>query len=86
MFDYLRGLIKENILKWDVLDIYVISLFVYDEDDDPNFPTVVLGYNTVSNYIENIEFEEYYITSRKSSFNDNEITDILFTLKGIDED
>ena len=56
MFDYLYEAIKNNILEWNVPDIYVISLFVYDEDDDPNFPTVILGYNTVSNYKENIEF------------------------------
>jgi len=26
-------------------DIYVVSLFVYDEDDDPGLPTVTVGYN-----------------------------------------
>jgi hypothetical protein len=26
-------------------DIYVVSLFVYDEDDDPRLPTVTVGYN-----------------------------------------
>ena len=27
-------------------DIYVVSLLVYDEDDDPNRPTLTIGYNT----------------------------------------
>jgi hypothetical protein len=27
-------------------DIYVVSLFVYDENDDPAKPTVTVGYNT----------------------------------------
>jgi hypothetical protein len=29
-------------------DLYVVSLFVYDEDDDPRRPTVTVGYNTES--------------------------------------
>jgi len=27
-------------------DIYAVSLFVYDEEDDPRFPTVTVGTNT----------------------------------------
>ena len=27
-------------------DVYVVSLFVYDEEDDPRKPTVTVGYNT----------------------------------------
>lgn len=27
-------------------DVYVVSLFVYDEDDDPRYPTVTVGFNT----------------------------------------
>jgi hypothetical protein len=27
-------------------DVYVVSLFVYDEDDDPRLPTVTVGFNT----------------------------------------
>jgi hypothetical protein len=29
-------------------DIYVVSLFVYDEEDDPRRPTVTVGFNTES--------------------------------------
>lgn len=32
----------------DAADAYVVSLFVYDEDDDPCLPTVMVGYNTES--------------------------------------
>lgn len=27
-------------------DVYVVSLFVYDEEDDPRYPTVTVGFNT----------------------------------------
>jgi hypothetical protein len=30
-------------------EIYVVSLFVYDEDDDPRRPTLTVGFNTESN-------------------------------------
>ena len=30
--------------------VYAISLFVYDEDDDPRRPTVTVGYNTVQHW------------------------------------
>lgn len=30
----------------DATDVYVVSLFVYDEDDDPCRPTVMVGFNT----------------------------------------
>jgi hypothetical protein len=30
----------------DRSDIYVVSLFVYDQDDDPRKPTVTVGYNS----------------------------------------
>ena len=55
MRNYLLKEIKDNIEKWNTSDIYVISLFVYDEDDDPNQPTVTLGFNTFSNYEESID-------------------------------
>lgn len=42
--------IKKEISTWDKSDIYVVSLYVYDECDNPCEPTVTLGYNTVSNY------------------------------------
>lgn len=31
-------------------DIYVVSLYVYDEEDDPRRPTVTVGYNTVEQW------------------------------------
>ena len=34
----------------EVPGIYVVSLFVYDEDDDPRRPRVTVGYNTESEY------------------------------------
>lgn len=55
MFNYLYEAIKNNMLEWQVSNIYAVSLFVYDEDDDPNFPTVILGYNTISNFQDNIK-------------------------------
>lgn len=30
----------------EVSDVYVVSLFVYDEEDDPCRPTITVGYNT----------------------------------------
>jgi hypothetical protein len=32
----------------DAPDIYAISFFIYDEDDDPQRPTLTVGYNTES--------------------------------------
>jgi hypothetical protein len=32
----------------DAPDIYAISFFIYDEDDDPQKPTITIGYNTES--------------------------------------
>ncbi|WP_433510202.1 hypothetical protein ACQP2T_40865 [Nonomuraea sp. CA-143628] len=32
----------------DASDIYAISFYVYDEDDDPRRPTLTIGYNTES--------------------------------------
>lgn len=54
MKEKLLNSIKQTIEKWEVADIYVISLFVYDENDNPAQPTVTLGYNTISNYKDNI--------------------------------
>lgn len=41
--------LKEAILGWDdglSKDVYAISFFICDEDDDPREPTLTLGYNT----------------------------------------
>lgn len=55
MKDILLNKIKSSIDTWNTSDIYVISLFVYDENDNPFEPTVTLGYNTISNYQDNID-------------------------------
>ena len=47
--------IKETIQEWTEPDIYAISFFVYDDDDDPNKPTVTVSYNTESNFRESVE-------------------------------
>lgn len=39
--------IKNKIAAWDKSDIYAVSLFVYDMNDNPCEPVVVLGYNTM---------------------------------------
>ncbi len=54
MKTFLENKLKEEICKWNKDDIYVVSLFVYDQCDDPLKPTVQLGYNTISNYKEKI--------------------------------
>lgn len=46
MRETLKKLIISNIEKWTDTDIYAISLFVYDDCDNPCKPTVTLGYNT----------------------------------------
>lgn len=42
--------IKEKMETWDKSDIYAVSLFVYDMDDNPCVPVVTLGYNTVEQF------------------------------------
>lgn len=45
--------IRETILNFDnskVPDIYAISFFKSNIDDDPRKPTLIIGYNTVSNW------------------------------------
>lgn len=46
--------IKNKITAWDKSDIYVVSLFVYDRDDNPCEPVAVLGYNTMEHLQEEI--------------------------------
>lgn len=46
MKDNLKKLVISNIEKWTDPEIYAISLFVYNENDNPCKPTVTLGYNT----------------------------------------
>ncbi len=48
MKEQIKELIIKNVNAWQDPDIYVISLFVYDDCDNPCKPTVTLGYNTES--------------------------------------
>lgn len=41
-------MMTESIESWTDKDIYVVSLFVYDCNDNPSKSTVMLGYNTES--------------------------------------
>ncbi len=56
MKDQIKQLIVDNINAWTDTDIYVVSLFVYDNNDNPCKPTVTLGYNTESQVQSTIEF------------------------------
>lgn len=47
--------LKPVIEGWEDDDIYAISFFVYDLDDDPDMPTVTIGYNTLSHWEASIE-------------------------------
>jgi len=50
MREHLMCEIKKSVESWDKSDIYAVSLFVYDNDDNPYEPTVTLGYNTEENF------------------------------------
>ena len=50
----LQQLIKQKISEWQEEDIYAISLYVNDENDDPRRPVAVLGYNTESQVQESL--------------------------------
>ena len=56
MKEQIKQLIVDNINAWTDTDIYVISLFVYDNNDNPCKPTVTLGYNTESQVRSTTEF------------------------------
>src|SRR3954447_501013 len=45
IYDRLRAAL-DTIPSGDRADIYVVSVFVYDEDDDPRRPTITVGFNT----------------------------------------
>lgn len=50
MKEQLQTLIEQKILEWQrdgiYENIYVLSLYVFNEEDDPHRPVAVLGYNT----------------------------------------
>lgn len=51
-------LIEDTISSWEEPDIYAVSLFVYDDEDNPCKPTVILGYNTESEYKSSISLAD----------------------------
>ena len=58
MKDKFKALIKEAVFSWSDPDIYAISLFVYDENDNPCRPTVTLGYNTEEQYRDSLDLTD----------------------------
>ncbi|WP_028544389.1 hypothetical protein [Paenibacillus taiwanensis] len=55
--EYVFTSVRESILSWDgdlLSDIYVLSFYVETEDDDLRKPRLVFGYNTETNYKENL--------------------------------
>ncbi|MBD5519130.1 MAG: DUF4303 domain-containing protein [Lachnospiraceae bacterium] len=50
MKNILLELIKGKMATWDRTDIYAVSLYVYDMNDNPCEPVVILGYNTVEQF------------------------------------
>lgn len=55
--DYVYENIKAKILSWNnciINDIYVISLYISDVEDDPRKPMITLGYNTMEQYEKSI--------------------------------
>ena len=55
---FISVLIEDTIASWDETDIYAISLFMYDDEDNPCKPTVILGYNTETEYKRNLKFAD----------------------------
>ncbi len=50
MKNYLQNEIMKSIQNWEKEDIYAISLYVYNNYDNPCEPIVILGYNTNENF------------------------------------
>ncbi len=46
MKELLEKMIIDSVNDWTDEDIYAVSLFVYNDSDNPSKPTVTLGYNT----------------------------------------
>ncbi|QHT69414.1 hypothetical protein GXP67_23610 [Rhodocytophaga rosea] len=44
----------KHLSQTELKDIYVFSFFVYDDEDDPRRPTLTIGYNTTTNFNEQI--------------------------------
>ena len=58
MKDKLKQLIERTILSWEEDNIYAISLYVNDDEDNPCKPTVILGYNTEEEYKDNLQYTD----------------------------
>ena len=56
MKEQLKESIMQTVASWDEPDIYVVSLYVYDDNDDPCRPTITVGYNTESYLNEQLEY------------------------------
>ena len=65
MKEQIKKLIIDNISSWTDKDIYVVSLFVYDDCDNPCKPTVTLGYNTEKQV--QSEFNEGFATDEEEA-------------------
>lgn len=84
---FMSVLIEDTISSWDEQDIYAISLFVYDDEDNPCKPTVILGYNTESEYIKNKQFADdsqearwnyiFWLQNNELSFGTDETAKII---------
>ena len=68
MKERLKKMIIDSIQTWKDEDIYVVSLFVYDKGDNPSRPTVMLGYNTESNYEESLDFADNDVGEARWNF------------------
>ncbi|MDF2699193.1 MAG: hypothetical protein K0Q49_749 [Haloplasmataceae bacterium] len=90
MKDYLYESLKNKILDFkDGIDIYVISLYVYDRDGDPRYKTVTLGYNTNKHFKKSIKdaFDEaeakwnyaYYLQNEELVIGVNETEKAMIT-------
>jgi hypothetical protein len=45
--EFIYNDIKKIMSKWTRSDVYAVSFFVYDKNDDPTMPTLTVGYNTI---------------------------------------
>lgn len=50
MKEKLKEKMEQAINSWNTKDIYALSLFLQDEEDDPLKPTITFGYNTEEQY------------------------------------
>ena len=87
MKDTLLELIKEKIETWDKANIYAVSLWVNDKNDNPCEPVVVLGYNTTEQFqreISNASGEQeakwnyaFWLQNEELSFGEGETQSVV---------